>query len=1232
MAADRDTGCFLAFLRGEYAACELLARAAIQEGRVQLWTPHLLVVSVRRQDRYDEAVEIGGQLADKLKKQPWAQLMLKLSIGKADLADALAQAASEEQRCQASYYGGAFLLAEGKVAQARDTWTECRRSQALIDEKTLAEIEQARVSESLPCEPKPREEARLRAEESAVIDAFVAGDWPSCERAATVLIKRGPFSALVGHALLVSVRRQGRAQEANDRAEALIGELEAGSFDHTALGVSTGSVPAGHVLGQADTEDQRCQALYYAGALLSAQGSYDAAVTQFEACRDAPGQPAEKRLAEIEMARARESLASREVQKHLADQRAALQLGESTLALQIAQRALETAQRVPGRRDLVAASLTAIGETQLAVGNPPEAERAMKEAVEVWRAAEGELGAGFLHALVVHGDLALTMGRPAQAEPMFRKVVESAASAPRIDPEDAASALSGLGTALSRIGRLDEAETILRQAIDGYRVRGRDRDLSITRPLHALGTLLVQAARPVEAEIVLRDVLEVRRERLGDDHADTAETAALLASTTAAKAAMSQRPRPSMQAMQPVTPPPPSKTPTVPPRATSRSGEMRAVQQGSFTPAPGATATKASASVPPPPLPAAPATPIPAAVPAASMPRECQGFLQTKRTRLLRTLGGYTFKSAETIELVVCPPDERGVFTLDAVGRVVLWDALNGLPLRSFSLDEEVPEKPSAVRPTAAELSRDGKRIAIGRYNGALALYDAVRGTPIWTTFATGLGSNGKPPKSAPPVQAVTISPDDEILASYSETEELVRIWEAKSGARLGELAGKVPVAFSPDGNLLWAGETLYDARSWDELATAKGPDGARLRSAAFSPDSRWVFFGCSKGYVMLWSTQAKMPAWTGKVKDPSVGHVGWGRDGHPYSVAMGMSTWELATGRQLKTGAFSATASVALARERGRLFGASRGSRILRQLEVEWGVELDSDGHADLVRTVEVAPDGQTAITASPDSTVRIWHLGTGAILKTFTWAKFRYAAFLPDGKRALTVSEQGLRIYDVQTGNVVGEIKRFGERDVTGVAISPDGARVVLCTDDGHANLVDVVSSEVVWRERIGAHFPWFSRSGERVMLVTTAAEIRVLDPSTGRLIERCPVPDKSEIPQPHKFLRDGQRVLSVITGEGLALRDLKSGQIHCMMPDPANATRLLALSYDERIAITNTEHGGLGIWNINEAQLLDVIDVRSSGDRVECAALTPDGRMLLAGTARGVVLSFEVTGTGA
>lgn len=108
-------------------------------------------------------------------------------------------------------------------------------------------------------------------------------------------------------------------------------------------------------------------------------------------------------------------------------------------------------------------------------------------------------------------------------------------------------------------------------------------------------------------------------------------------------------------------------------------------------------------------------------------------------------------------------------------------------------------------------------------------------------------------------ISALSLSSDGRLLASASNEDKTVGIWETATGQELRSLTGVVnwgtALAFSPDGHWLAAGSKntvkLWEVATGHEVrAVMAHPE--EVRSVAFSPDGHWLASG-SNNAVKLW-------------------------------------------------------------------------------------------------------------------------------------------------------------------------------------------------------------------------------------------------------------------------------------------------------------------------------------------------------------------------------------------
>jgi len=370
------------------------------------------------------------------------------------------------------------------------------------------------------------------------VRSFVTQNYANCFREAIRLNAQNPTHEvlqmfLISMQLLTGPYRGDQSEKLHAFAVPFLALTEDQPWWHALLQLTFGQTDVAQVLEGANTEEQRCQARYYAGMRFLAEGQGDKAGAEFDRCLEIKDDILERRIAEQirnnptpiadKILYSRASQLNHQVIGLLKERRhrEAVELGSQAYEF-IRDHLPENAKEFHQALYNLAGAFYLSGEYH-------EAEPLYKTLLELLRddpQPDVMALAGGLNGL---GLVYTETGQYTLAEPLFRESIEVMQRAGLAQDENQAQTLGNLGEVYRERNDFALALPLYDQALEIIRHAKGEKNSEYARWKKNLGILYLQMGHHSTAEGSLQEALKIQEEVLPENHPDIASSLNTLA-------------------------------------------------------------------------------------------------------------------------------------------------------------------------------------------------------------------------------------------------------------------------------------------------------------------------------------------------------------------------------------------------------------------------------------------------------------------------------------------------------------------------------------------------------------------------------------------------------------------------------------------------------------------------------------------------------------------------------
>ncbi|PVG00008.1 WD40 repeat-like protein [Serendipita vermifera] len=282
--------------------------------------------------------------------------------------------------------------------------------------------------------------------------------------------------------------------------------------------------------------------------------------------------------------------------------------------------------------------------------------------------------------------------------------------------------------------------------------------------------------------------------------------------------------------------------------------------------------------------------------------------------------------------------------------------------------------------------------------------------------------------------------------------------------------------------------------------------------------------------------------------------------------------------------------------------------------------------GHSGWILSMGISPDGKCIASGSTDMSIRVWDAETGEMIgRPFTGhtGPVTSVAFFPNGKYMVSGSKDStIRVWNMETGQMTGEPFEGHTGSVTSLSVSPNGNYIFSASDD---MTVRVWSTESETGTQIGRPFEGhtgsitsvaFSTDGKYIISGSDDTTIRVWDWEAGEMI-RGPLKGHRGAIMSMAVFHNGRYIVSGSTDKTVRIWDMETGR-HVGLPfiGHTNWVRSVLLSPDSSRIFSGSDDGTIRMWCTAMYEAVEEL-FEGHTSRIKSLRFSPDGKHIVSGS---------------
>jgi WD40 repeat protein len=287
------------------------------------------------------------------------------------------------------------------------------------------------------------------------------------------------------------------------------------------------------------------------------------------------------------------------------------------------------------------------------------------------------------------------------------------------------------------------------------------------------------------------------------------------------------------------------------------------------------------------------------------------------------------------------------------------------------------------------------------------------------------------------------------------------------------------------------------------------------------------------------------------------------------------------------------------------------------------WRCVYTLEGHANSIAAIAPSPNGKLFASGSFDRTIRLWHLGTGALVSVFEGhlSPVLSLVFSLDGRYLISGSvDDSIRLWDIQTGQQTATLTDTAASVMAlSVEISPDGQALVSGSDDHTVKIWHLQTGRLLRSLRHPRAVSAVDISPDGKVLVSGSNDnvIRLWNFSTGELLHE--LTDHQRDINSLAISPDSKLLASGSSDNTIKLWELHTGRLRRTLTGHLDWVRVVCISPDGRTLASGSDDCTIKLWDLRTGRLRHTLTGYRTGHQkgVNALAFSRDNRTLISGS---------------